>query len=148
MYTNIHNYDVLLTQTFISMLSFTFIDCKPRVICKMKVTAVLFIDKPDPPSGFHAIAELITESTIAVQWLPSFNGGRPQHFVLNYSETGLDWIMRIVPSSGDALYNLTLKGLSGGTLYRLLLYSENVIGRSKLSDVLYIQTKCMLIRQF
>ncbi|XP_060606552.1 synaptogenesis protein syg-2-like [Ruditapes philippinarum] len=104
-------------------------------------------DKPDPPSGFHAIAELITESTIAVQWLPSFNGGRPQHFVLNYSKSGLDWIMRVVPSSGDALYNLTLKGLSGGTFYRLLLYSENVIGRSKLSDVLYIQTKLSPVKE-
>ncbi|XP_060589340.1 nephrin-like [Ruditapes philippinarum] len=99
-------------------------------------------DRPNPPTGFRVLNKLTTASTATVQWFPSFNGGKPQHFVLNYSKSlQKHWTHEEIEDTGEPVLIYTINGLSSNSVYYIFLHSVNMLGSSKLSARLEIKTK-------
>ncbi|XP_060576316.1 receptor-type tyrosine-protein phosphatase epsilon-like [Ruditapes philippinarum] len=99
-------------------------------------------DIPKPPTGFHVINRLTTATTATVQWFPSFDGGKPQRFVLNYSKTHHDsWFSEVINDTEEPIMNYTINRLSSNTAYYITLHSENDIGSSELSERIEVHTK-------
>ncbi|XP_060607875.1 neural cell adhesion molecule 2-like [Ruditapes philippinarum] len=98
--------------------------------------------RPNPPTGFRVLNKLTTATTATVQWFPSFNGGQPQHFVLNYSKSlQKHWVQDEIEDIGEPVLIYTINGLSSNSVYYIFLYSVNILGSSKLSARLEIKTK-------
>jgi hypothetical protein len=106
----------------------------------------LSLDRPNPPTGFRVLNKLTTATTATVQWFPSFNGGKPQHFVLNYSKSlQKHWTHEEIEDTGEQVLIYTINGLSSNSVYYIFLHSVNMLGSSKLSARLEIKTKGNLI---
>jgi hypothetical protein len=96
---------------------------------------------PESPRGFQHLYEELTESSITVQWIPGFDGGPRQTFVLRY-KNNLDrlWTDIDIPDNGEKIMSYTVTSLTSGTLYNCVLYARNNIGNSSQTDVLGIRT--------
>ncbi|XP_060591901.1 uncharacterized protein LOC132746702 [Ruditapes philippinarum] len=105
-------------------------------------TVGIFLDRPTPPTGFRVLNKLTTATSATVQWFPSFNGGQPQHFVLNYSKSlQKHWTHEEIEDTGEPILIYTINGLSSNSVYYIFVYSVNILGSSKLSERLEIKTK-------
>lgn len=100
---------------------------------------------PDEPYNFTYID--VTESAVTLQWLPGYDGGHEQTFVIQYRIKDLKvWNEKQVSkydlfsSVGSNIFTLT--GLDAGKLYEIRMYSRNKIGRSLSSDIQKVSTRC------
>lgn len=85
---------------------------------------------PDAPSNF-AVRENKTNSLILV-WEKGFNGGRPQTFVIRYTDTVTGGMQEknIEDTSQKINYVTEITGLTPGTIYLFWIYATNVKGNS------------------
>lgn len=86
--------------------------------------------KPDPPSELKVIEDSITDTKATVSWIPGFNGGLEQRFILRYlheqgSEANITY-----NDTGQSFMKYQLNGLDSGSTYTLQLFSINSLGHS------------------
>jgi hypothetical protein len=105
-----------------------------------------FKDKPDTPREFQHLSEELTDSSITVQWIPGFDNGNRQTFVLRYKKSSdKDWTDIDIVDTGGNLMNYTLTSLSSGSQYECVLYARNKLGNSNQTNVLRIRTGNYLV---
>jgi hypothetical protein len=101
----------------------------------------LLKDIPENPQGFQHLYENLTESSITVQWIPGFDGGPRQTFVLRYkTNSDMFWTDINISDNGEKNMSYTVTSLTSGTLYNFVLYARNKIGNSSQTAVLGIRT--------
>ncbi|XP_060587107.1 nephrin-like [Ruditapes philippinarum] len=97
---------------------------------------------PENPRGFQHLYKELTESSITVQWIPGFDNGPRQTFVLGYKKNSdRFWTDINIPDNGEEIMIYTVTSLTSGTLYNFVLYARNKIGNSSQTDVLGIRTE-------
>ncbi|XP_052244411.1 nephrin-like isoform X1 [Dreissena polymorpha] len=91
---------------------------------------------PENPQGVNVVRSGITE--IELEWIPGFNGGEQQTFIINYTDTNLEiWNAIRVPDNSTTH---TLRGLKPDTTYKVKMRAENIIGNSTWTDYIEIST--------
>ncbi|XP_060603838.1 synaptogenesis protein syg-2-like [Ruditapes philippinarum] len=99
-------------------------------------------DIPENPQGFQHLYENLTESSITVHWIPGFDGGPRQTFVLRYkTNSDMFWTDINISDNGEKNMSYTVTSLTSGTLYNFVLYARNKIGNSSQTAVLGIRTE-------
>ncbi|XP_053389695.1 nephrin-like [Mercenaria mercenaria] len=99
-------------------------------------------DKPEAPTNFAYIVDSITDSSVTLKWMPGFNGGYPQTFILLYKRyTQQQWQNTSVKDDGakDMIYKLS--GLFSMTAYRVKMFASNEEGVSADTETLHFTTK-------
>ncbi|KAH3813966.1 hypothetical protein DPMN_142440 [Dreissena polymorpha] len=91
------------------------------------------------PNQFRVVEEVVTERSVTVEWIPRFNGGEYQWFVIGYKqETSEYWIYKNV---SGLISRISIDGLDSGTSYQFKMYAENSIGSSGETDVITFLTR-------
>ncbi|KAH3811381.1 hypothetical protein DPMN_139792 [Dreissena polymorpha] len=91
------------------------------------------------PQQLHVIDAMVTESSIAVRWIPGFDGGEEQLFVIGYKKSAdVTWTYINVSST---LNRFSIGKLVAGTKYDIKVYACNTIGKSDETSVLSVITK-------
>ena len=94
-------------------------------------------DKPQVPTSFTHIQEILSSTTAGFQWTPGFDGGLEQIFYILYKKaTDLLWNQVVVSTN-----KVTLTGLVPGTLYNVKMLASNNMGNSSETVVLNFTTK-------
>jgi hypothetical protein len=85
----------------------------------------LLKDIPENPRGFQDLFEELTESSITVQWVPGFDNGQSQTFVLRYKKkSDRFWTDINIPDNWEKTMIYTVISLTSGTLYNFVLYAR------------------------
>lgn len=96
---------------------------------------------PEKPQYLRATNT--TENKLQLRWIPGFDGGHDQTFILEYrnGETG-SWMKITVDSStsDDDPQIYELSGLQSSKLYEIKLCAENKIGTSPNTDSIMVST--------
>ncbi|XP_052217549.1 synaptogenesis protein syg-2-like [Dreissena polymorpha] len=96
-------------------------------------------EQPSLPQRLLVVDALVTESSIAVRWIPGFDGGEDQWFVIGYRKAAdVAWTY-INVSSTDT--QLSIGKLVAGTKYEVKMYAENIIGKSDDTTILSVTTQ-------
>ncbi|XP_052219296.1 tyrosine-protein phosphatase Lar-like isoform X3 [Dreissena polymorpha] len=96
-------------------------------------------EEPAMPNQFRVVEEVVTERSVTVEWIPRFNGGEYQWFVIGYKqETSEYWIYKNV---SGLISRISIDGLDSGTSYQFKMYAENSIGSSGETDVITFLTR-------
>lgn len=139
LYVSVKLFDVvrifLLNMSFEGILFLTmFLSRTPKI-------SLLCSDRPEKPSKFSQIEELLTETSVTLIWTPGFNGGDTQTFIIAYkSDTFSEWKNINVTDTGDTVMNLTIKELLSNTNYEFQIVATNSEGSSR-KVTLQIKTK-------
>ncbi|XP_052219081.1 nephrin-like isoform X2 [Dreissena polymorpha] len=92
--------------------------------------------QPESPQEVNVVRRGITE--IDLEWVPGFNGGLQQTFIINYTDTHFEiWNAVRVPVDRTTH---TLRGLEPDTTYTVKMRAENIIGNSTWTDYITIST--------
>ncbi|KAH3811926.1 hypothetical protein DPMN_140344 [Dreissena polymorpha] len=82
---------------------------------------------------------MVNKSSIAVRWIPGFDGGEDQWFVIGYKKSAdVTWTYINVSSP---LNQFSIGELVAGTKYDIKMYACNTIGKSDETSVLSVITK-------
>ncbi|XP_052219165.1 hemicentin-1-like [Dreissena polymorpha] len=96
-------------------------------------------EQPSVPQQLLVVDAMVTQSSIAVQWTPGFNGGEDQWFVIGYKKAADEsWTYINVSST---VTQLNIGDLVAGTKYEVKMYAENIIGKSDDTTVLSATTQ-------
>ncbi|KAH3814016.1 nephrin-like [Dreissena polymorpha] len=96
-------------------------------------------EKPAMPKQFSVVEELVTDRSVTVEWIPGFNGGEYQLFVIEYKQQTIEyWLYKNV---SELISRISIDGLESGTSYQFKMYAENSIGSSGETDVITFLTR-------
>jgi hypothetical protein len=85
------------------------------------------IGRPDPPHNCTVVN--LTQSWLFIKCLRGFDGGLPQDFICEVLQEWNDKIISNITSKMQPEFRLT--GLEARTSYNIVIYANNVKGRSK-----------------
>ncbi|CAB3371803.1 Hypothetical predicted protein [Cloeon dipterum] len=90
---------------------------------KLEVTS-----KPDPPVSMSVVN--ITHNSITIAWVPGFNGGLPQSYIIQYRRIGTETKnqVNVIPLNSTSQ---EITGLMLGTEYEILMWAKNELGESQ-----------------
>lgn len=98
-------------------------------------------DVPRPPIILGAIPELITASSVVITWMPGFDGGLSQSFIIQYRKLDDHWKNTTrIPDEHTEKINYTVNQLAGDTIYEIQMFAENALGCSNSSSVVTVTT--------
>uniref|UniRef100_A0A674J4E7 NPHS1 adhesion molecule, nephrin n=1 Tax=Terrapene triunguis TaxID=2587831 RepID=A0A674J4E7_9SAUR len=88
---------------------------------------LLSTSPPDPPTGLKVVS--VTHNSATLEWIPGFDGGLPQRFLIRYRWPGAPsaLYMDVFPAQTSAF---TLTGLSPATPYSIGVSAHNTLGES------------------
>ena len=96
-----------------------------------------FLDRPQVPTAFTYMQEILSATTAGFQWTPGFDGGLEQTFYVLYKNaSGLLWNYVVAHTN-----KVTLTGLAPGTLYNVKMFASNSLGNSSETVILNFTTK-------
>ena len=96
-----------------------------------------FSDRPQVPTAFTYIQEVLSATTAGFQWTPGFDGGLEQKFYVLYKKaSGLLWNYVVAHTN-----KVTLTGLAPGTLYNVKMLASNTLGNSSETVIRNFTTK-------
>ncbi|KAH3813969.1 hypothetical protein DPMN_142443 [Dreissena polymorpha] len=95
--------------------------------------------EPAMPKQFWVVEESATDNSVTVEWIPGFNGGEDQWFVIRYKqEVSEHWLYKNV---SENITKQSIGGLVAGTSYQFKMYAENSVGNSEETRVLTLVTR-------
>ncbi|XP_052219302.1 nephrin-like isoform X1 [Dreissena polymorpha] len=103
-----------------------------------QIFAIRANEQPSVPQQFLIVDAMITERSVTVQWIPGFNGGEDQWFVIGYKKAVDETWTYINVSS--TVTQFSIRELVAGTNYEVKIYAENIIGKSDETTVLSVTT--------
>ncbi|XP_067651727.1 nephrin-like [Haliotis asinina] len=93
--------------------------------------SVVHVGPPQIPTQFRDLANATT-SSLWLSWLPGFNGGHPQTFLIEYRQYSTrTWIVYNSYNDTGEMVVAEVSGLTAGHIYIFRLLVRNDYGRSK-----------------
>ena len=96
------------------------------------------VGPPQTPTNFTLVSS--TDTSIVIEWIPGYNGGHEQIFIIQYriiNESNI-WITQKIPKYDRQTY--TLVDLQGDTWYELRMFAGNKFDRSLVTYIQSIST--------
>lgn len=120
-----------------------FYECiATNVVASIVATTQLIIEHTTPHAPYNVSVETDSFSAV-VTWLPAYDGGHPQHYVLWFKVLGSSvrdaWqTLQILP---DDATSVTVYRLAPSTLYQFMVLSRNRLGDGLFSKPVTVATK-------
>ncbi|KAK2156896.1 hypothetical protein LSH36_202g01008, partial [Paralvinella palmiformis] len=115
-----------------------------NVVTSVITTALLIIELTTPHAPYN-LSVSTTQYTAKVSWLPAYDGGYPQHYVLWYKRKSdghsarNEWqTLRVVP---DEATSITVYELLPNFNYEFTVLSRNRLGDGLFSKIVTARTK-------
>lgn len=87
---------------------------------------------------FKYLNEYVDETSAVLQWIPGFDGGPDQTFILRYKlDLGKEWKNVSIPDDGGKTVNYTLDDLESNSVYLTELFAMNTEGKSVILNLTF-----------
>ncbi|CAH1797172.1 unnamed protein product, partial [Owenia fusiformis] len=106
------------------------------------ITTTMLIIEYTTPHAPHNLSVVTSQFSARVSWMPAYDGGHPQHYVLWYRYVHgdpSDWMtMRVLP---DTATSFTVYSLYPKSQYQFMVLARNSLGDGLFSQIISAKTK-------
>ncbi|WAR06370.1 hypothetical protein MAR_021739 [Mya arenaria] len=101
------------------------------------------IGKPDSPTDFHVIQDILRETSAVLTWIPGFANGSPQDFHISYGKLvdGTGFYPQTIKHDNRVTMYYIVEDLKPETEYFVSLFSANEEGSSAPVNVTFLTLK-------